>query len=217
MNKRGVIRIALGEVVSDAVYSAVSIAGQHIVDNALFYASAQYTADAALYRDRVGFSDLVRARISQAIESLPIGIMIETDEVQAQAPLYVRPAFDEVTSAWQTRQTKISEAESYARGVTNNAIGQATAIVNDGQTRSNELVKTVAAEAQRFTDQLPHYRANPELFRKRLLSESMRTLLTNAQLEKFYLPIRADGRTRELRLLLSREPERGKTEAEQPH
>ena len=42
MNKRGVIRVAMGEVVSEAVYPAVSIAGQHIVDNAVYI--AVYTA-----------------------------------------------------------------------------------------------------------------------------------------------------------------------------
>ena len=60
---------------------------------------------------------------------------------------------------------------------------------------------------KRFNDLLPKYKANPALFANILLSEKIGQVLTNVQ-DKIYLPERADGKTRELRLQLSREPQK---------
>jgi len=46
---------------------------------------------------------------------------------------------------------------------------------------------------------------DPQLFRDRRLTETMATVLANAQ-EKYFLVERADGTPRELRVLLNREP-----------
>jgi len=179
---------------------------QHALDNALIYASARSTAEGALYRDKIAFNDLVKARFTRHLEDLAIGILIETEDIQTMAPEDVREAFDAVLTAQQTAQQRISESEAYARGVTNNALGQASSIVIDGVTSSNQLVKTIAAEARRFEDQLPHYHANPLLFRQRLLTETLARVHTNAQL-KVFMPSREDGQPRELRLQINREPE----------
>jgi len=53
---------------------------------------------------------------------------------------------------------------------------------------------------------LTNYLANPQLFEQRLLVETMQRVLINAR-DKFYVPSRADGGSRELRLQLSREPQ----------
>lgn len=194
-------------------YANVTNLIQHILDNALLYASTRHTAEAALYRDRVAFADLVRTRVAQALEARQLGIQIEADEIQTSAPLSVRRAFDQVVEAQQKASTEINLAQATARGMTNNAMGQASAIVSEGTTLSNRLVRTVAAEARHFADQLTHYERNPDLFRQRLLAETMERVLTNAQL-KMFLPSRADGQPRELRLLLGREPDQPKTETE---
>jgi hypothetical protein len=52
---------------------------------------------------------------------------------------------------------------------------------------------------------LPKYRENPELFRRLWQSEVAQRVFTNAQ-ERIFLPARADGKSRTLRLDLSREP-----------
>lgn len=179
---------------------------QHILDNALFYASARFSADDAFYRNKLGFQETVLARVKQSIEQLGLGITIDPGEVRANPPLYVRAAFDDVLKAQQQGDIKIQEAESYARGATNKAAGEASAIVRGGITRSNSMVQTVSAEAQTFNDLLPRYQSDPNLFKQRLLADTMQRVLTNAQF-KVYLPQRADGKPRELRLQLNKEPE----------
>lgn len=185
---------------------------QSVLDNALFYASSRFTAEGALYNDRAGFSDLVQARVGALLEELKLGVTVETLDVQTTAPLDVRPAFDEVLNAQQTARTRVSEAEAYARGATNTAYGQSSQVVSEALARSNQLVKDIVADTDAFRAQRPHYEADPGLFRQRLLAQTMGRVLTNAQ-EKFFLPDRNDGKPRELRLQLSREPQKPKTEA----
>jgi hypothetical protein len=72
-------------------------------------------------------------------------------------------------------------------------------------------VESIAGDAKRFNDLLPKYEGNPDLFRQVQLVGLMGQVLTNVQ-EKIFLPTRLDGKTRELRLLLNREPPKPATE-----
>jgi modulator of FtsH protease HflK len=178
---------------------------KNALDNSLFYASTHFTADEAIFLAKNEFSSLVEKRVKQLINAWQLGVDVESVTVETRAPLDVNYAFDEVTTAYQTRQTRISEAETYARTATNAAQGLASVVLNNGITWSNQLVQNLAAEARSFSDQLPYYQSNPRLFTQRLLTETVSRVLTNAQ-DKFYIPSRADGKPREIRLQLSREP-----------
>lgn len=181
---------------------------EHILDNALFYASARFTADDALYRNKLAFQEAVQARVEKMVETLHLGVKIESGEVRTDTapPIDVAEAFNNVTKAQQQGDTKIQEAETYARGATNKAVGDASVILQGGFTSSNYLVATIAAEVDRFEKLLPDYEANPGLFKQRFLAEKMGPVLTNAQY-KIFLPDRPDGKPWELRLQLSKEPD----------
>jgi membrane protease subunit HflK len=190
---------------------------QHILDNALFYASARFNADDALFRNKLAFQETVHARVKEMMEKLNVGVTIQPGEVRidAESPADVAEAFNLVTKAQNEGDIKIQEAETYARGATNRAVGEASVIVGGAMTVSNSLVVTVAAEADRFAKLLPRYNANPDLFKRRLLAETMQRVLTNAQY-KLFLPERADGKQWELRLQLSKPPEIPKKETPKP-
>ena len=81
------------------------------------------------------------------------------------------------------------------------------AVLNAEQDRSK-----VVLTAQSYTSQLPQYRFNPGLLKQRLLAETWQRILAGSS-DKFVLPERADGKSRELRLLLNREPPKPRTEA----
>ena len=187
---------------------------QHILDNALFYVSARFSADDALYRNKLAFQEAVQARVEKLVEQLKLGVRIESGEVRTETepPIDVAEAFNNVIKAQQQGDIKIQEAETYARGATNEAVGDASVIFRGGLTASNNLVTAVAAEADRFAKLLPSYQANPELFKRRFLAERIGQALTNAQY-KVFLPERADGKPWELRLQLSKEPEIRKKES----
>src|SRR6266704_5377059 len=156
---------------------------QHILDNALFYASARFNADDAVFRNKLAFQEAVQARVKEMVEKLNVGVTVQPGEVRTDTdtPADVAEAFNDVTRAQNQGDIKIQEAETYARGATNRAVGEASVIVGGGITASNSLVVSVAAEADRFAKLLPRYQANPDLFKRRLLAESMERVLTNAQ------------------------------------
>jgi membrane protease subunit HflK len=186
---------------------------QHMLDNALFHASARFSADDALYLRRAAFREAVESRLTALVNGVGagnpefyLGIELDPREVRIDPPLYVQGAFDEVLQSQQQRDIQIREAEAYARGATNRAIGEASAVVRNGLTLSNTLVQSVATDATNFLGLLPSWERTPELLRERLLAERAGRVMTNAQI-KVYLPSRADGRTRELRLQLNKEIE----------
>lgn len=183
----------------------------NVVNDAIIYASARVTADAALYKDRIGYRDLVLDRVKRQIEELSLGITLDPSDVETKAPADVRADFEAVNAAEQERSKTNSLASGNADEMTRRAVGEADAIISGGLSSSNRVVQDVVAFAQSFNDQLPAYRDNPGLFRSRLLTATMNTVLTNAQ-EKFFLPDTAGGQSRELRLQLSREPVKSQTQ-----
>ena len=76
-------------------------------------------------------------------------------------------------------------------------------------------VVDVASQADRFNDVLPKYRANPNLFVQQRLSEAFGRVVPNVQ-DKIFLSESADGNSKQLRLLLNREPPKAKTEEMKP-
>jgi membrane protease subunit HflK len=179
---------------------------QGVLDNALIYAAARFSADDALYLNKLAFQESVLARVDTMLDRLQLGVTVDPREVRTRPPLFIEDAFDNVLRAQQEGDLKIQEAQSYARGATNRAAGEASALVRDGLTRSNYLVQTLSAEAKSFEGLLPAYERDPELFQQRLLAEVTARVLTNAQM-KTYVPQSPDGRPWELRLMVNKEPE----------
>lgn len=177
------------------------------LNNALFYAAARFTVDDALRRNLAAFQETVANRIEDLVRGQDLGITVQQVDLVPAAPRQVKAAFDEVTAAENERSTKINAAQGYANEVLAKAQGEAKARINAGETARTRLVEEVQAEARYFTDLLPSYEKDPGLFARRLQVEYLSRVMTNAQ-DKFFLPMRADGKPRELRLQLNREPQK---------
>src|SRR6266496_3357207 len=69
---------------------------QHILDNALFYASARFNTDDALYRNKLAFQEAVQARVKEMVEKLNIGVTVQPGEVRTdtEVPADVAEAFN---------------------------------------------------------------------------------------------------------------------------
>jgi regulator of protease activity HflC (stomatin/prohibitin superfamily) len=167
-------------------------------------ASAQFTVDRALRKDVAGLKEKILARVNELISQQNLGIILDPLDIAVSPPLFVKPFFNEVTSAEQEQGTAINTAQGYANALLSRAIGESNQVVNAGQTDRTRLLQSVSSEADTLTARLPGYQKNPRLFEQRLLTETWQRILTNAQ-DKYFLPDRADGGSRELRLLLNRE------------
>ncbi|MCF7669790.1 MAG: protease modulator HflK [Verrucomicrobia bacterium] len=178
---------------------------EDMVDNSILLASAQFAADDIIFRNKSEFTRLVNELVQDQIRKHELGVVVESSEVETSPPLIINAAFNEVLNAQQEHSRIVNEAMSYARNITNTAVGEARAVMNSGISHSNQVVQAVASEAKYFLDQLPYYKTNSKLFKERLLINASETVMTNAQ-DIFYVPVGKDGKSRELRIQLSREP-----------
>jgi membrane protease subunit HflK len=187
-----------------------SNAVQNALNNALLYTAAHFKVDDVLYRDVAGFNDDLSRRVRQLIEQQRLGVLVDHCEIlRTMPPRQVTNAFYQVTTARETRTRSLNEARSYENQVLNQADAQAAAVVNEAAAARTRLVESITGEAKRFNNLRPKYEANPDLFVQAQSVEAMGRVLTNVQ-DKIFLPERADGKTRELRLLLNREPQKPK-------
>jgi membrane protease subunit HflK len=184
---------------------------QNALHNALFFASAKFKVDDILTRDVAGFRDAVRRRMTELVERQAVGVVIERCDVECRPPRQLKDAFNRVLQAEVTRSKVLNDAQSYENQVLIKASADAAACINAAETERTNMVASVVAEAQRFEVLLPQYRTNVDLFVQQRLNETISRVMNNVQ-DKILLPERADGKPRELRLLLNREPQKPKPE-----
>jgi len=195
--------------------AGISNAVLNALDNGLIHTAARYKVDNLLLNDAVGFQDAVRRRVVTLILERKLGVTVDQCVVQSRPPRQLKQAFANVVTAGQKSSTVINEARTYANKVLSTADADAVGRINGAETERTRLVQSVTSDADNFRRLLPKYLANPDLFRQQRLVETMGRVLTNAS-EKIYLSERADGKPRELRLLLNREPPKPKTEETKP-
>jgi membrane protease subunit HflK len=193
-------------------FASASNTVQNALNNALLYSAAKFNVDDILTRDVAGFHDAVLQRVSDLTEQEQIGIVIDQCEVQSIPPRQLQNVFSEVTTARENRQKLLNDAHSYENQVSSQSGAQASTITNLAESDRALYVASLTAEAKRFSDLLPKYNGNPSLFAQQQLVEVMEQVLTNVQ-DKIFLPQRADGKPRELRLELNREPPQPKPAA----
>ena len=185
---------------------------QNALNNALLYTAASFNVDDILLNRVDEFREAVQLRVTDLAEQQQLGIVIEQCDVESRPPRQLQSVFDQVTDARVNRDKALIGAHSYENQITNSAGAQAVSIINRAEADRTNYVASITAEAKRFTDLLPGYETNRNLFAQMTLVQTMGQVLTNVQ-DKIYLPQRADGQPRELRLMLNREPPQPKNAA----
>jgi len=178
---------------------------QNAFNSAMVFAASRYDVDGVLTRDFAGFRELIHQRLTQLIDQQQLGIVIDQIDLVAIPPRQLKERFLAVGEAQARRGKLINEARNYESQAINNARAEGTRRKAAAEADSRLLVASVAAEAERFTQLLPQYRNNPELFMWRYQTETFQRVMTNAQ-EKWLM---RPGQS--LRLELDREPPKLKT------
>lgn len=196
-------------------FASASNAVQSAFNNALLFAAARYRVDGALTRDQAGLREAARNRFEQLAAQYNLGITeIQIDNMQVIPPRQLKDAFARVTEAEVRRAKELNDARSYENQTISKARAEAESRKNLGEAERTRLVEFVAAEVERFTNNLPAWRANRDLFTQQRQSDVMRIIYTNAQ-EKLVAPSRGSGTSREVRLQINRDPPKPKV-LEQP-
>jgi membrane protease subunit HflK len=194
-------------------FTAASNAVQAALNTALVQSASHFKVDDILTRDVFGFKDAVKRRTEELLDAQQLGVIVEQLEVVSRPPLFLKADFARVTDAAQKRDTLVNEARTYQNQTLSKAGADAASITNAAESQRAWYVEGLKAEASRFNDLLPKYRENPQLFVQLRLTETMGRVMAGLQ-DKVYLSESPDGKARELRLLLNREPQ--KINREQP-
>jgi membrane protease subunit HflK len=193
--------------------AGISNAVQNAANNALILTAAHFNVDDILTRSAM-FEEAVRRRVMELAEREHLGLAVEKMQVSVESkpPRQLKDVFAQVATARQNRDTLINGAQAKENQILSQAGAMATSVTNLAETARTNFVSSVASDAEAFTKLLPEYKKNPNLFAQLELSKAMAQVLTNVQ-DKIFLPQRADGKPRELRLMLNREPPQPKSAA----
>jgi len=189
--------------------AGVSNAVQNALNNALLYSAAHFYVDDILTRDKAGFQDAVRSRVDDLVEAENLGVTIGDCVVISVPPRQLQDVFARVTTARENRNKALLDAHTYENQVLSEAGARAAAITNQAEIARNRYVTVLSADAKKFSDLLPQYQSNPDLFVQVQLAQTMGSALTNV--EKWVEPTSTGGKSTEVRLMLNREPPEPKT------
>ncbi len=181
---------------------------QNALNNALNFAAVQSTVEVT--RDITPFREKVTQRLDQLIAEQKLDIAVDQLSAEVIAPRQLTADFERVLDAEVKKSSALSDARSYETKTMSQAKADSQARVNTAEAERKGMVEQVAAEAKRFTDLLPEYRKNPQLFMDLLYAQGLEAVFTNVT-EKMMIQERLDGKPRELRLLLNREPPKPKS------
>jgi modulator of FtsH protease HflK len=193
-------------------FVSASNAVQNALDNALLYAAAQFNADDIIINDITRFQEAVQQHVEELVEQDNLGIAIDTCTVESTPPRQLSDIFAQVTEAREKRAEALNDAHNYENQTTNSASATAENIINLAESAKFNYVTNLVAEAKRFSDILPYYQTNTSLYMQQTFVSMIGPALTNVQ-DKWYVPVRADGKPYELRLQLNREPPQPKAGA----
>lgn len=127
---------------------------------------------------RVTIAAQVKTELQQILDSYQMGISIERIELQdVTPPDSVKPAFNEVNEARQQLERLINEAETKRNQVIPRARGEADQTIAEAEAYRAERVNQAKGEAARFTELVEAYRQAPEITRQRLYIEMMNEVL----------------------------------------
>ncbi len=184
--------------------AGISNAVQNAANNALVATAARFNVDDILTRDIAGFQEAVRHRVNDLVEHEHLGVVIDQCQVVSVPPRQLADIFRQVTAARENRDRLEQDARGEQSKILSQAGAQSVSITNAAESARNRYVTSIQSEAEAFTKLLPQYQSNPQLYAQLELAKAMPQILSNV--DKDFLPQRADGKPRELRLMLNREP-----------
>ena len=172
--------------------------------------------DDILTRDVIGFKEALRRRVAESIRNQDLGVVVEDCVVErSRAPRQLQDDFDAVVNAEVKRTKLLTNASGHTNQILSRASADASSRTNLAEADRARFVKEISGRARQFAELLPKYNDNPNLFVQQRLAETIGRVMTNVQ-DKIFITESADGREKELRLMLNREPPKPKPAETKP-
>jgi membrane protease subunit HflK len=154
------------ELVADAVQAVLieELAGVP-VDEALTIAKAE-------------LQTTTRARAQRLLDRYGCGIrLVATNLESIEPPWAILAAFQDVVSAKKDGEKSVDQAVTEANRILPRARGEAATAREEAEAYRHERVTRARGQAARFLSVMTEYRKDPEVFRQRLLLQTLETVV----------------------------------------
>jgi Cu+-exporting ATPase len=136
-------------------------------------------AEAVLSSSRTEIEELIRQRLSAALEAYGTGFSVDVVCLaDVHPPLQVVPAFRDVASASEEKEAKINQAEAYQFQTEALALGEAEQKVLAAQASREDRTQRAQGGADRFVAVAAAYAEHPEVTRLRLYLQTVEKALS---------------------------------------
>lgn len=143
-------------------------------DSALRYVVGHTTMDDVMTKGRQKVKEDTWNAMNNIIAAYDMGItVLDVNMLPARAPDQVKAAFDDAIAAQEDEQTRIREAEAYAREIKPKAVGRVQRMTAEAEAYARRVVLTAEGDVARFKAMLPEYNAAPEITKRRMFLETM--------------------------------------------
>ncbi len=120
----------------------------------------------------------VKERMQQLLDRYGCGVAVKLVQLQdVHPPAPVKDSFDEVNRARQEMDQAINQAYQQYNKVIYRVKGEAQQTIKEAEGRRIERINRAKGDAARFLKLLAEYRKAPDVTRRRLFLETMRTVL----------------------------------------
>ena len=179
------VSISVQYIVSDPIRYVLQVRDpqrglDQAVESAVRHVVGGTTMDRVLTQGRADVATEVRERAQRYMENYQTGIMVTQVNVEnAQPPIAVQAAFDDVIRAREDEQRAQNQALAYANRVIPEARGEAQRIIEQANAHRDQVVARAEGEAYRFEQLLAQYQQAPSVTRQRLYIDAIEDVLAN--------------------------------------
>lgn len=160
----------IGELLSRLTYRALS---RQVVSRMI---------DASLTSERRELAEGAARDVQEEATTLGLGIRVAGIDIrELTPPSQVIAAFEDVVNARQFAKTLFENSRQYDSEQIAKAEGEAASIIHRAEAHSSGLIAEAEGEASSFRDLLARYRLQGELVSRRLLRETLDTVMDRAQ------------------------------------
>ena len=184
------------------------------LQNTVIRVTGRYAVDDVLRGEtKERFTAEVETKLSEVVNDLDVGIRVEQVLLNRTVPPgSVIGAFNAVVRAEQKVDKVVQDARRYQGVLKERAMGEAAERINDAEHYAKRITSKAKADAAYQVSLLKECKGDREklalLLRRHQIEGAAEFL--SAAMEKFVLRAHRDGETRELRLLMNRDPEAAK-------
>ena len=152
----------------------------HVVQSVIRQVVGDNTMDYVLTTGREQVAQEVKVASQALLNEYNTGLMITAVTMQdAQPPIQLKAAFDDVVKAREDEQRYINEARAYANDIVPKARGASQRLIAEAEAYKSEVVSKSEGEAYRFTQILTEYTKAPEVTKERLYRETLEDVLSS--------------------------------------